>query len=74
MNLIDIPAILVTAEISYHAGYSECTFSFLRQLGVDVEWHKLADHGVKGDGHTIFMALNSLKVAQLLDSRIAQIV
>ena len=74
VNLMDIPVVLVTAEASYHSAYEECTVKFLKQAGVDVQWLKLAEHGIKGNGHFMFMELNNLEIAKLLESRIAELV
>ena len=73
VNLLDTPVVLVTGEASYHAAYDECTVRFLRQAGVEVEWLPLADHGIRGNGHMMFMELNNLEIAQLLESRIAKV-
>ena len=74
VNLVDTPVVLVTGEASYHADYDECTVRFLTQAGVDVEWLRLVDHGIRGNGHMMFMELNNLEIAQLLESRIAKVV
>lgn len=73
VNLLRTPAVVVTAEASYHAHYDECTVRFLRQAGVDVDWVRLVDHGIRGNGHMMFMELNNLEVAQLVESRIAKV-
>lgn len=73
MNLRHTPVVVVTAEASCHAPYDECTVRFLRQAGVDVDWVRLVDYGIRGNGHMMFMELNNLEVAQLLESRIAKV-
>ena len=52
-------------QASYHATYDESTVRFLRQAGVEVEWLPLAEHGIRGNEHMMFMELNNLEVAQL---------
>ena len=74
INLLHIPVIFVTAEASYHAAYDECTVRFLRQAGVEVDWVRLAEHGIKGNGHMMFLEMNNLEVAALVESRIAKVV
>lgn len=74
VNLLDTPVVVVTAEASYHAGYDECTVRFLKQAGVDVQWLRLVDHGIRGNGHMMFMELNNLEIAQLLESQIVNVV
>ena len=68
-----VPVVLVTAEASYHAAYDEFTVEFLRQAGIKVEWLRLVDHGIKGNGHMMFMELNNLEIARLIETRIAQL-
>ena len=41
----------VTAEASYHAPYDHCTVKYLEQAAVHPTWIKLADVGIRGNGH-----------------------
>ena len=75
VNLRDTIIVVVTAEASYHAAYDGCTVKFLRQAGVkEVEWVKLAEHGIRGNGHMMFMELNNMEIADLLERRIARVI
>lgn len=74
INLEQIPVSLVTAEASYHAVYDWCTYEFLRQAGVNVEWIKLASYGVHGNGHLMFMEKNSDNIAEVLEQWISKTV
>ncbi|PGH08833.1 hypothetical protein AJ79_05837 [Helicocarpus griseus UAMH5409] len=66
-NLANIPILVVTAEASYHAMYDHCTGLFLEQAGVrTVEHWNLGDIGIHGNGHLLFMELNSDAVAAAL--------
>lgn len=58
-----VPVLLVTAEASYHAGYDGCTVEVLRQAGVGVEWVRLGERGIGGNGHLFFMERNSEEIA-----------
>ena len=74
VNLLDTIVVVVTAEASYHAAYDGCTVKFLRQAGVkNVEWLKLVEHGIRGNGHMMFMELNNMEIAELLERRIARV-
>ena len=43
--------LLESGEASSHASYTEFTVQFLRQAGVSVQYLKLEDKGVRGNGH-----------------------
>jgi len=73
VNLADISVVVVTAEASYHAAYDECTVRFLKQAGVMVSWLRLADQGIRGNGHMMFMEKNNLSIAHLLEKHIAML-
>ena len=74
VNMYDTPVLLVTAEASYHAEYDEYMVKFLQQAGVKAEWLRLAEHGIKGNGHMMFLELNNLEIARLMESYIARLV
>ncbi len=48
------------AEASYHAPYDHCTVAYLRQAGVRTDFIRLADHGIRGNGHMMMMEKNSM--------------
>lgn len=50
VNIAKVPVLLVTAQASMHCLYDAFTVDFLRQAGVGVEWLKLADVGIEGNG------------------------
>ncbi|RDL31147.1 uncharacterized protein BP5553_09936 [Venustampulla echinocandica] len=68
VNLKNIPVLLETSEASYHALYDGCTYQFLEQAGVHVEWLKLAEAGIHGNGHLQFMEKNSNIIAAVLEA------
>jgi pimeloyl-ACP methyl ester carboxylesterase len=65
-NLRGIPILIVTAEASYHAPYDHCTSRFLRQAGVEHEFVRLADVGIRGNGHMMMLEKNNLEIARFL--------
>lgn len=66
VNLAKVPVLVLTTESSYHAPYDWCTVQFLQQAGVPVQHLQLADVGIHGNGHMVFMEKNSLQVAAIL--------
>ncbi|HEY4114085.1 MAG TPA: hypothetical protein VGM17_08495, partial [Rhizomicrobium sp.] len=51
---------------SFYAPYSHCTVAYLKQAGVDVDFVKLADLGLHGNGHMMMMEKNSDAIAQVI--------
>lgn len=66
VNLAKVPVLVMTTPSSYHAPYDWCTVRFLQQAGVSAEHLQLADIGIHGNGHMVFMEKNSLQVAAVL--------
>jgi pimeloyl-ACP methyl ester carboxylesterase len=65
-NLKGIPILIITAEASYHAPYDHCTSQFLRQAGVEHDFVRLADVGIRGNGHMMMLEKNNLEIAAFL--------
>ncbi|HEY1430274.1 MAG TPA: hypothetical protein VGF39_01365, partial [Stellaceae bacterium] len=68
------PALVVTAEASYHAVYDHCTAKYLAQAGVRVTALRLGDHGIHGNAHMIMLEKNNLQVAGLITEWLARTV
>ena len=66
VNLKGIPILIVTAEASYHAPYDHCTSQFLTQAGVKNDFVRLADHGIRGNGHMMMLEKNNLEISAFL--------
>ena len=66
VNLAGLPILIVTAEASYHAPYDHCTSHFLRQAGVEHDFVRLADHGIRGNGHMMMLEKNNLEISAFL--------
>ena len=67
-----IPILILTAEASYHAPYDQCTVKYLEQAGVHPTWIKLAEIGVRGNGHTMMAELNNEQIADVLENWIKE--
>jgi pimeloyl-ACP methyl ester carboxylesterase len=65
-NLASIPVVLVTGEASYHATYDHCTVKYLRETGVAVDFIRLEDRGIHGNGHMLMLEKNSAEIAMLV--------
>jgi len=62
-NIARVPVLVVTSESSYHSIYDGCTVDYLKQAGVNVNHTRLPDVGIHGNGHMMFMEMNSLEIA-----------
>jgi pimeloyl-ACP methyl ester carboxylesterase len=67
VNLKDIPAVVISAEASYHQIYENCTVKYLNQAGMKVEWMPLQDKGIHGNGHMVMIEKNNLAIAKVID-------
>jgi pimeloyl-ACP methyl ester carboxylesterase len=65
-NLQKTPILILTAEASYHAPYDHCTVKYLEQAGVHPEWIKLADAGIRGNGHMMMLEKNNQEIAGVM--------
>ncbi|KAF4975088.1 hypothetical protein FZEAL_8089 [Fusarium zealandicum] len=74
INLKKVPHALVTAHASSHILFDWATAAFMAQAGVGLNWIRLEDHRIYGNGHLMFLETNSDDVAQVLigwiDSRV----
>lgn len=66
-HLQRIPILVVQSEASYHAAYDHCTVAYLKQAGVTtLRYVRLADAGIKGNGHMFMLEKNNLEIAALI--------
>ena len=65
-NLMHIPLLILTAEASYHAPYDHCTSQYLEQAGVRHTFIRLADRGIRGNGHMMMLEKNNAEIAALI--------
>ena len=65
-ELKHIPIAIIIAEASYHAAYDHCTAAYLTQAGVRNTVIRLADRGVKGNGHMMMLEKNNADIAAVI--------
>ncbi len=65
-NLQRIPVVIIVAEASYHAAYDHCTAAYLDQAGVRNTLIRLADMGVRGNGHMMMIEKNNAAIAGVI--------
>jgi len=58
---------VMAAEASYHQIYDHCTVKYLNQAGVNAEYIRLQDRGIRGNGHMVMIEKNNLEIARLVD-------
>jgi pimeloyl-ACP methyl ester carboxylesterase len=71
-NLLNIPAVVITSEASYHRPYDAGSVAFLRQAGVKVDHVNLWEIGIKGNAHFMMMEKNNREVLQVIIDWIAK--
>jgi hypothetical protein len=57
---------VVTSEASYHAVYDHCTVRYLRQVGAHVDFVRLEDVGIHGNGHMMMLEINNTAIARMI--------
>src|ERR1700681_2760365 len=62
----DRPILYLATEASFYAPYNHCTVGYLKQAGLDVSLVKLAEIGLRGNGHMMMMEKNSDAIAQVI--------
>jgi pimeloyl-ACP methyl ester carboxylesterase len=67
VNLARVRVAVVSAEASYHAPYDHGTSAYLTQAGVHHDFIRLADHGIRGNGHMMMLEKNNLEIAAFLE-------
>ena len=71
-NLAKVQHLVVTSEASYHANYDHCTVKYLEQAGVHPTFMKLADLGIKGNGHMMMLEKNNQEIARAMSDWLAK--
>ncbi|WP_299509867.1 alpha/beta hydrolase [uncultured Limnohabitans sp.] len=66
VNFQKIPVLVTVSESSYHAPYDHCTAKYLRQAGAPVEFIRLQERGIRGNGHMVMLEKNNIQVADFL--------
>lgn len=65
-KVASVPYLAVAGEASIHILWDHCAAMFIRQVGGTADYVKLADVGVRGNGHFSNMEKNNLEVAQVV--------
>jgi pimeloyl-ACP methyl ester carboxylesterase len=65
-NLAHIPVVVLQGEASYHAPYDHCTSQWLTQAGVKNTFIRLADRGIRGNGHMMMIEKNNAEIAGVI--------
>jgi pimeloyl-ACP methyl ester carboxylesterase len=65
-NLARIPIVIIVAEASYHAAYDHCTAAYLEQAGAHNTLIRLAEVGVRGNGHMMMIEKNNAAIAGVI--------
>ncbi|KAK7431199.1 hypothetical protein QQZ08_002239 [Neonectria magnoliae] len=68
IHLKKVPHALVTAHASPHSVFDWATVAFMKQAGVAVDWLRLEDHRIMGNGHLMFLEMNSDEVAGMIET------
>lgn len=68
VNFAKIPIMIGVAEASYHAPYDHCTAKYMQQAGAPVEFVRMQDKGLRGNGHMMMIEKNNLDIAAVLDT------
>lgn len=64
-NIAKVPSVILTGEASVHITYNHCVVDYLRQAGVTVDWIRLSEVGIKGNGHFLYLEKNNLDIAHV---------
>jgi pimeloyl-ACP methyl ester carboxylesterase len=66
VNFKNIPTLQMSAEASFGAPMAHCNFKFLKSAGVPVDFIKLGDIGIHGNGHFVMLEKNNLEIAAVI--------
>jgi len=66
INLKNIPTLQMSAEASFGAPTAHCNAAFLKSAGVPVDFIRLADVGIRGNGHFLMLEKNNLEIAAVI--------
>jgi pimeloyl-ACP methyl ester carboxylesterase len=66
INFKNIPTLQMSAEASFGAPTAHCNAAFLKGVGVPVDFIRLADIGIHGNGHFLMLEKNNLEIAAVI--------
>lgn len=67
IHLKKVPHALITAHASSHTVFDWATVAYMKQAGVAVDWLRLEDFEIIGNGHLMFLETNSDEVAGVIE-------
>ncbi|TDZ14663.1 putative secreted lipase [Colletotrichum orbiculare MAFF 240422] len=65
-NIASVPYLMITGEASVHVTYDHCIVDYMKQIGAQPEWIKLADRGIHGNGQFMHLEKNNGEIAKLV--------
>jgi len=71
-NVSSVPYLGLTGEGGTVGTFDHCIINYLKQVGGTPEWIKLANIGIKGNGHYMHLELNNLRIAKLVENWIVK--
>jgi pimeloyl-ACP methyl ester carboxylesterase len=66
VNFKDIPTLQMSAEASFGAPTAHCNYMFIKSAGVPVDFIRLQDIGIRGNGHFLMLEKNNLEIAKVI--------
>jgi pimeloyl-ACP methyl ester carboxylesterase len=66
VNLKNIPTLQMSAEASFGAPTAHCNAAFLKSAGVPVDFVRLGDIGIHGNGHFLMLEKNNMEIAAVI--------
>ncbi|CEJ85312.1 hypothetical protein VHEMI03733 [[Torrubiella] hemipterigena] len=70
-NLAKAKHLIVTGHSGFHTTYDRATVDFMVQGGLTVDWIRLAEFGMAGNGHFMMLETNSSSILNLIHSWLA---
>lgn len=69
-EIAKVPFIMYTGSASPHITYDHCVALYLEQTQVPYEWIKLADIGILGNGHFLYLETNNIEIADVVYAKL----
>jgi pimeloyl-ACP methyl ester carboxylesterase len=66
INFKNIPTLQMSAEASFGAPTAHCNAAFLKSAGVPVDFVRLAEIGIRGNGHFLMLEKNNMEIAAII--------
>ena len=66
INFKNIPTLQMSAEASFGAPTAHCNAAFLKSAGVPVDFIRLSEIGIHGNGHFLMLEKNNMEIAAVI--------